>query len=108
VHFVVLVVAVDVVHIDNLAVSNFLAGVAGISSSFIGNKFYVFQVRHGSIHYQAIRFVVFYACILSAHTFVISLLTDYMGMDYRISFVFASALMLVISFLSNKYLVFKL
>ena len=107
VHFFILLVVVESFSGVHIALANTIAGIGGVLSSFLGNRYFVFKSDEGKIHYQALKFIVLYIFIIMSHTFLISILTVVYGVDYRVSFVIASAIMLVLSFLSNKFMVFR-
>jgi putative flippase GtrA len=107
VHFSVLTFNVEVVALNSAGVSNFIAALFGISTSFLGSRYYVFQKHHAPVLGQAALFVLLYGFIAMLHGLILLLLTDIYGYDYRIGFVIATLLQVSISYASNKYLVFK-
>lgn len=107
VHFFILLIVVETFSGVHIALANTIAGMGGVLSSFLGNKYFVFENDDGKIHHQAVKFIVLYIFIIMSHTLLISILTVVYGVDYRVSFVIASSLMLVLSFLSNKFMVFR-
>ena len=55
---------------------------------------------------QASRFVLLYALLALLHGLVLYLWTDRLGFDYRIGFLLATGMQLVLSYLGNKIMVF--
>ena len=91
----------------SLAHANVIAGIAGVSCSFFGSKYFVFNRPQGNMQYQAVKFIVIYICTIIIHTLILTWLSNAYGLDYRISFVIASFFVMTITFLSNKFMVFN-
>ena len=107
VHFALLTIGIDVLHIPLAALANFLAAVGGITVSFLGNRYFVFRGHTRPILVQATSFVGLYALFALMHAGVLFVLTDLSGIDFRIGFVIATALQVVLSYLGNRKLVFS-
>jgi len=107
VHFTVLILLIEKLDVQSLVHANIVAGVAGVSYSFLGNKYFVFNFPRGNIYYQASKFILIYICIIFFHTLILNISTNVYGLDYRASFVIASLIIIIISFLSNKFMVFR-
>jgi putative flippase GtrA len=54
-----------------------------------------------------LKFLILYLSVIILHTVVISTFTSIFLIDYRISFVLASSFVFCITFLVNKFFVFK-
>jgi putative flippase GtrA len=106
VHFCVLTFAIEVMEFQSAALANFCAALVGSVVSFLGNRYFVFRRREGQVFGQVWRFVVLYAATLSLHAGVLYLWTDLNGLDYRIGFLIATAIQVMLSYLGNKLLVF--
>jgi putative flippase GtrA len=107
VHYAVLVLLLEVVQIDKASVANLMAAVLGITTSFLGSRYFVFQKVEESAWQQILRFVPLYALIAGIHTCVMWVWTDHFGWNYTLGFLLATGLQMAGSFLGNKYLVFK-
>jgi len=107
VHYVVLQFNLSVAHIPYAGVANLLAAVVGITTSFLGNRYFVFRAHAGSLLQQFTKFGLLYACIALLHGTVLWLWTDLNHLDFRIGFLLATALQVVLSFWGNKVLVFR-
>lgn len=83
------------------------ASVFGITSSFLGNRYFVFQDSDESFRQQILRFIILSVTLAGVHGFVMYLGTDVYGTDYRISFLIATVIQTILSFLGNKIMVFK-
>lgn len=107
VHFGVLHVCIEVLHVPLAALANGIAALFGIAASFLGNRYFVFAGRSGSALRQGSLFVVVYATIAVLHTLLMFVWADWLGLDYRIGFVLITGVQMVFSFLINKFVVFK-
>lgn len=107
VHFTVLHVCIEVMHVTLAAVANAIAAVFGIATSFLGNRYFVFAGRPGSAVRQGALFVLVYAGIALLHGLLMFAWADWLGLDYRIGFLLITAMQMVFSFIINKFVVFK-
>lgn len=106
VHAGVLYVLYEVAHLPSAAVCSLVAACAGITASFIGNRTFVFDASDHPVLDQVVRFGGLYASIALLHTALLWWWTDLQGFDYRIGFVLALGLQVVLSFLGNSKFVF--
>lgn len=107
VHFSVLSFNMQVLQLSSAGASNGIAAIFGIAASFIGSRYFVFRGTSGSIAKQGVLFIALYAGIALLHALVLYAWTDRLGLDYRIGFILATGMQMVISFFANKFLVFK-
>ncbi len=107
VHFGVLTFNLEVLEIPSAGLSNLIAAVFGIGASFIGSRDFVFPATDASMLGQAIKFSSLYGGIALLHGLVLLAWTDWLGMDYRWGFLLATGLQVVLSYIGNKFLVFK-
>ncbi len=56
---------------------------------------------------QAMKFSGLYGAIAVLHGLVLLIWTDWLGLDYRIGFLIATAIQVSLSYIGNKLLVFK-
>ena len=101
-----LAVLLRLVHVPSAAVANFFAALVGVGVSFLGSRYYVFRGHTAALGSQLWRFVALYTVFALIHASVLGVWTDLLGFDYRIGFVLATGLQMLMSFLANKYLVF--
>ena len=106
-HFAVLATLMEIVKLDSAGAANLLAATVGVSVSFLGNRHFVFQAAAQPLGGQALRFVALYAATALMHGAVLFGWTDLGGRDYRIGFLLATGLQVVISYLGNRWLVFR-
>lgn len=107
VHFAVLSLLVEVVHVPSKGVANLLAAAVAIVSSFLGNRYFVFAATHARASGQLWRFVLLYAAIALLNGGLMALWSDLLKFDYRVGFVLISIIQFILSFLGNRLLVFK-
>jgi putative flippase GtrA len=107
VHFGVLTFNIEVLHLHSAGVANLIAACFGISTSFLGSRYFVFRNLQRPMITQASLFVGLYAAIALLHGLFLLGWTDVLGHDYRAGFVVATGLQVLMSYLGNKYLVFR-
>ncbi|MEN5426725.1 GtrA family protein [Stenotrophomonas pennii] len=107
VHYGVLQFNIEVLNIQLASVANAIAAVFGITVSFIGSRYFVFRGQQSSVVKQGAHFIMVYVLIALLHATVMYVWADHLGMDYRIGFLLATGMQMVLSFLANKFLVFK-
>ena len=107
VHFGTLTFLVEVVHVGSKGLANSIAAVFGILASFLGNRYFVFASKTGSLRRELLRFSALYAALALLSGVLMALWADVLAFDYRIGFVVISSIQLVFSFLGNRMLVFK-
>jgi putative flippase GtrA len=107
VHYNVLTLNIKIIELESAGVSNFIAAIFGISASFIGSRYFVFKSHQNSLSNQLILFSALYASIAVMHGLTLYWWSDIQHMDYRIGFVLATGLQVMLSYWGNKKLVFK-
>jgi putative flippase GtrA len=107
VHFGVLSFNLAVLNFSSAGLANLIAAIFGIATSFLGNRYFVFRRYDENILRQVIKFSGLYASIAVLHGVLLLTWTDWLGMDYRVGFLIATAFQVSLSYLGNKALVFK-
>jgi len=107
VHFSVLTFNLQVLSFPSAGLANLLAAVAGISTSFLGSRYYVFDKTDGSFFHQLGKFILLYAMIACLHGLILFVWTDRWHFDYKLGFLIATATQVSLSYLGNKKLVFN-
>jgi putative flippase GtrA len=107
VHYAVLSLGLEVLKIPSAGLANLLAAAFGITSSFIGSRYFVFKGHAEPVMRQAARFALLYAAIACLHALVLFVWTDVGRLDYRWGFLVATGLQVALSYWGNKRLVFK-
>lgn len=108
VHFAVLAFNLHVLHFSSAGLANLTASLFGISTSFVGSRYFVFPRTGELIVAEALRFSGLYGAIALLHGAVLLVWSDYFGLDYRVGFLMATVLQVSLSYLGNKFLVFKI
>jgi putative flippase GtrA len=107
VHYGVLKFNLTVIGISSAGIANLIAACFGISTSFLGNRYFVFQSNDPKILSQALKFSGLYGAIALLHGFILFVWSDWFGLDYRIGFLIATFFQFVLSYIGNKKMVFK-
>ena len=106
VHFSILTISLELIGLNSAGLSNFIAAIFGITSSYIGSRFYVFQKSDVPVFGQAGLFILLYGAIAMLHGLFLYGWTDIHRYDYRAGFILATCIQVVLSYCGNKYLVF--
>ena len=107
VHFLVLSFCLELLHLRSAGVSNFVAAVTGIATSFLGSRYFVFAATATSIWTQLGRFWVLYAILAGAQGLILYFWSDIGGLDYRIGFIIGTAVQVIGSYLGGIHWVFR-
>lgn len=107
VHFSVLTFNIEILQIGSAGIANFIAAIFGITVSFLGSRYFVFQNHKGKVLHHILKFVILYGSIALLHGFILFIWTDYYHLSYQIGFVFATGLQVILSYYGNKKVVFK-
>ena len=106
VHYAVLAGLVEGAGMGSAAVANTVAAVCGIAVSYVGNRSFVLRSR--APHRRAgVRFLVCYAAIVALHGGAMALWADFGGLDYRLGFVLFTAAAAILTYLLNRFFVFR-
>jgi putative flippase GtrA len=106
VHFAVLSFNLQVLNMASAGLANMVAAIFGITASFLGSRYFVFQQRQKPWLQQALSFGMLYGAIAILHGLVLLIWTDGFGLAYQVGFLLATVLQVALSFLGNKFLVF--
>lgn len=107
VHYTVLSINLHVLAIPSAGIANGIAATFGIYASFLGSRYFVFRKREDPMMQQAVRFGILYSAIALLHGGVLYFWTDVFRYDYRIGFLIATGLQVVLSYSGNKKMVFR-
>lgn len=107
VHYLVVYSSVEILNFRLVGLANFLASLMGISFSFVGNRYYVFDATKEKITNQLARFVLFYAVIAFAHGGFLYVWSDVLRKNYKHGFVLAVIIQFVLGYLANRHIVFN-
>jgi putative flippase GtrA len=107
VHYGVLTFNLHVLDMPSAGAANLVAAIFGITVSFLGSRYFVFNKTEGAILSQALKFSGLYGAIAVLHGSVLLVWTDWLGFDYRVGFLIATAFQVSLSYVGNKKLVFN-
>ena len=106
VHYTMLTVNIRWLGWHSAAMANGVAACFGIGTSYLGSRRFVFRSRK-PLTPEFLSFSGLYLAIGLLHAGVLYLWTDQGGGDYRLGFLFATGLQLILSFVGNRWLVFR-
>jgi putative flippase GtrA len=107
VHFLVLTFNLKVLGWGSAGIANLVAAVFGISVSFLGSRYFVFQGSVEPLLKQVYRFIFLYAAIALLHGALMYLWADRYGLNYIAGFIVATGMQVLCSYWGNKRMVFK-
>lgn len=107
VHFSVLLMNIEIFKFQSAGLANFVAAVFGLTTSFIGNRHFVFKKKDNFIVKQASKFLVLYILIACFHGFSLYIWTDIYALNYLNGFLLISFMAVFFSYFGNKFMVFK-
>lgn len=107
IHYIVLVVNIEVFDFVSAGLANLTASFFGIFVSFFGNKYFVFESNSQKITFQILKFYFLYLTIAIFHGLILFVWSDFFKFSYHIGFIIASCAQLIFSYLGNKFLIFK-
>jgi putative flippase GtrA len=107
IHFAVLTFNLKVLGWSSAGVANLVAAIFGISASFLGSRYFVFNNSTEALVSQLYRFVLLYSVIALLHGALLYVWVDVYALNYMIGFVIATFMQVACSYLGNKVMVFK-
>ena len=106
-HFVVLTFNLEVLGWGSAGIANLVAAVFGITVSFLGSRYFVFQGSAEPLFKQVYRFIFLYAAIALLHGALMYVWADHYHLNYIAGFVVATGMQVLCSYWGNKRMVFK-
>lgn len=107
VHYSVLYSCIEILHFNSIGLANFCASLVGISSSFLGNRYFVFGQRDQKIVSQFVRFISLYSLVAFLHGAFLYVWSDILLNDYNYGFAIAVAIQFLLGYYASKGFVFK-
>jgi putative flippase GtrA len=107
IHFLVLTFNLKILGWQSAGLSNLVAAVFGIATSFLGSRYYVFNESLEPLLKQLYRFILLYVAIALLHGGLLYGWVDLYHYNYVFGFVIATVMQVVCSYFGNKVLVFK-
>jgi putative flippase GtrA len=107
IHFLVLTINIKLLGWSSAGLSNLVASIFGIFSSFIGSRYFVFQHSSEVLWVQIYRFILLYLAIALLHGALLYIWVDVYSLNYILGFGVATAMQVLFSYVGNKFMVFK-
>ena len=107
IHFLVLTINFKLLGWSSAGLSNLVASVFGICTSFIGSRYFVFQNSSESLLSQIYRFILLYLSVALLHGLLMYLWVDMYALNYVLGFGVATTMQVLFSYFGNKLMVFK-
>ena len=107
IHYCVFYIIYDFILLRSAGFSNLIASMLASFVSFLGNKYFVFQVDYDSVTVQATRFAALYLMIALFHGGFLLTWTDWLGWDYKAGFLLAVTFQTMASYFGNRKYVFR-
>jgi putative flippase GtrA len=107
VHFVALNFNLKILGWGSAGAANLVAAVFGITVSFLGSRYFVFQGSREPLFKQVYRFIFLYATIALLHGALMYVWADHYRLNYMAGFVVATGMQVLCSYWGNKRMVFK-
>jgi len=107
VHFSFLFIAVEVIEISLISLSNLVASFFGVSSSFLLNRHYVFRTVRKSFYTAYFHFIVANTVTISLTSFLFLGWSDWLGWDYKVGFLLIYILVAMLNYVLYKKVIFN-
>ena len=106
IHYAALWTLVERFHLPFIGLANTLAAIVGISSSYWGNRVFVFPTGQRTVETLP-RFFLAYGVMLLLHSVLMTVWADILAMSYTIGFILITGLTAALNYLANRLLVFR-
>ena len=107
VHFAVLTFNLKVLGWGSAGIANLVAAVFGITASFLGSRYFVFQGSAEPLLKQMYRFIFLYVAIALLHGAFMYVWADHYRLNYIAGFIVGTGIQVLCSYWGNKRMVFK-
>lgn len=106
VHFFMLQFLIKIVGDGSTVVLDYVAAVVGIAVSYLGNRFFVFRTNQFTALGQVMRFLILYGILAGLHSIILYVMEDLSSVNHVLSFLVATIIQVIFSFIGNKKVVF--
>lgn len=106
VNWAVMRLCLDVWHLPWASLAYWIGALFGITTSFIGSRYFVFRKNDRPMMRQAIKFVGAYVVIALLASGVMHVWSDWLHLDSNVGFILATGVQVGLSYFCNKKLVF--
>lgn len=106
-HYAVLYACIEFLGVSSIGVSNFIASILGILTSFIGNKYFVFGTGLSPVRQELVLFLMLYSLIAVMHGLFLYVWSDLLLHSYNIGFVIVVSIQFALGYVASKFVVFS-
>ncbi|HBX82264.1 MAG: GtrA family protein [Propionibacteriaceae bacterium] len=106
VNWAVMRLCLDVFHLPWAWLAYWVGALFGITTSFLGSRYFVFRKNDRPVLGQAVKFLSAYVIIALLASGVMHVWVDWLHLDSNLGFLMATAVQVVLSYFGNKFLVF--
>ena len=106
VNWAVMRLCLDVFHLPWAWLAYWVGALFGITTSFLGSRYFVFRKNDRPVMGQAVKFLSAYVIIALLASGVMHVWVDWLHLDSNLGFLMATAVQVVLSYFGNKFLVF--
>jgi putative flippase GtrA len=107
IHYLVLYSCIEIFNINWIGLANFCASLVGISFSFFGNRYFVFEQDNQNSISQFTKFILLYSMVALLHGSFLYVWSDMLLKDYNYGFVIAVAIQFLFGYYASKNFIFK-
>ncbi len=105
-HYIMLSFSIEILELHSAGIANLIASFLAINFSYVGNRCFVFRPTYEPILKQYYKFLYFYGVIAAINGSLFFIWTDYLGFDYKVGFLLALMLQVILGYFINKKIVF--
>lgn len=106
-HFLILSFFLKILAWSSAGIANFFAAFFGITISFLGSRYFVFKNSKEKLLSQLYRFFLLYMSIAILHGVLLYIWVDLYHLYYVTGFMIATLIQIVVGYIGNKKMVFK-
>lgn len=88
-------------------IANVVGYVAGMASSFVGNKFFTFKAKNTKTGIELVKFVIINMISLGASTGVVALTTSVWTWNKYIAKILSTGISMTINYIGSRFFVFE-
>lgn len=107
VNWAVMRLCLDVLNVPWAWLAFWVGALFGITTSFLGSRYFVFKKGDEPIGRQAAKFLATYAAIALLVSGVMAVWSDWLHLDTNVGFVIATGVQVALSYVGNKVWVFS-
>jgi putative flippase GtrA len=106
-HYLALYSCIEILNFKSIGLANFYASLVGISSSFMGNRYFVFEPTNEKTVSQFFKFISSYSLVALIHGVFLYIWSDILLKNYNYGFAIAVAIQFLLGYYASKRFIFK-